>query len=511
MVNYNPAQDQANIAGLSLSQIAANEERAEVVRQNELTAQANRDRVRDEQSQLNVKLIQAGLSPITVDGLRGRLTIQAEEDVARFEQENTGGPEGEYVLPTVPADKDEVDINGNFKYTVTLDDRGNPVYGLSSAYAPGPDNARGPNSKSVVKPVDINPEALKQAMIGMFPWATQWFDDILGWVTEGLEGDGILASIRSDPKWKTMFPGMNRSDGTMRFANEAMYLTTVDNYRQTLNDFGFYDASTESPQDYAALMETGVDVNELGDRLATYRELETGSDELRDAFYVHAGITVTVDDLFNAVVDPAKKNELENAYNAATTAGTTDYATFIERATTVGVERLTTKLGGLQSSGQMSQAQVSKVLRMDPMFAQNLMGAIFQNPNGANFLGLEEMESAFEYAVLGSAATEAGFSMPDVETLEKFIAQGIDGAKLRSAYNSLGQKQSALQGMMSRATGTPNVSVQAVQEAFQGSMLGDSSELRNAQAAENALGKAGGGFSAQQMGNRIAQPGRSTY
>ena len=252
-------------------------------------------------------------------------------------------------------------------------------------------------------------------------------------------------------------------------------------------------------------------MNELGDRLGTYRELETGSQELRDAFYVFGGIDVTVDDLFEAVVDPTIKKALEDAYNEATIGGTTNYETFIQRASTVGVERLTKRLGELQATGEIDDATVSKVLRMDPMFAQNLMGAIFQNPGGNGFLGLEEMESAFEYAVLGSAATEAGFAMPDVETLEKFIAQGIDGARLRGAYNTLGQRSSALQGMMARATQSPGVNVSQVQSAFEGSLLGESSELRYAQAAESALGQAAGGFAAQRAGNRLAQPGRSVY
>ena len=97
-------------------------------------------------------------------------------------------------------------------------------------------------------------------------------------------------------------------------------------------------------------MRAGVDVNELGDRLGTYRELETGSQELRDAFYVFGGIDVTVDDLFEAVVDPTKKKALEDAYNEATIGGTTNYETFIQRASTVGVERLTKRLGELQHS-----------------------------------------------------------------------------------------------------------------------------------------------------------------
>jgi len=508
MVFYNPVDDEANRTGLSKSQLLARENELALARQNEEAAQRQRDAIKAQQAALNVTLIANGLTKLVVDGYRGRLTIQAEKDVAAIQSQQPAGSEDLYKDPyekqSAPADADAVDADGNSKYTVGEDAQGNPTYTLNGAYTttkPG----------SIKKPKDpVSPEVLKQTMIGMFPWAKDWFGDILGWVTEGFEGDGILAKIRSDEKYAAMFPGMSRRDGTMRFANEATYLQTVDNYRQTLNDFGFYDPSTESAQDYAALMETGVDVNELGDRLATYRELENGSEELRDAFYVHAGLTVTVDDLFDAVIDPDKRNQLENAYNEATTSGTTDYETFIQRATTVGVERLTKKLGGLQSSGQITQKQVSDVLRMDPMFAQNLMGAIFQNPNGEQFLGLEAMESAFEYAVLGSAASEAGFTMPEKETLDKFIAQGIDGEKLRSAYNTLGQRQSALQGMMSRATST-NVSANAVQEAFEGSLLGESSDLRYAQSAESALGQAGGGFSAQRVGKRIAQPGRSTY
>ena len=415
-----------------------------------------------------------------------------------------------YVAPVKPSDADSApdDAQGNPKYNISTDARGNTVWDPNPAYNSG---TKGSNTSGKGTSTVGNPAALRQTLIGLFPWAKDWYDDILGWVQDGFEGDGIIANIRGDNKYSQMFPGILRDDGTMRFANEAQYLNTVDDYRQQLIDFGFHDPATESPQDYAALMKAGVDPNELGDRLGTYRELETGSQELRDAFYVYGGIDVTVDDLFDAVVDPTKKKALEDAYNEATTGSTTDYGTFIQRATTIGIERLTKSLGDLQATGQVDDTTVAQVLRMDPMFAQNLMGAIYQNPGGNGFLGLEELESAFEYAVLGSAATEAGFSMPDTETLEKFISQGIDGARLRGAYNTLGQRQSALQGMMARASQSPGVSVSQVQSAFEGSLLGESSELRYAQSTESALGQAGGGFAAQRAGNRLAQPGRSTY
>tara|TARA_B100000470_G_scaffold221712_1_gene212880 strand:- start:9506 stop:10984 length:1479 start_codon:yes stop_codon:yes gene_type:complete len=356
----------------------------------------------------------------------------------------------------------------------------------------------------------VSLEQLKAEFIGLYPWAAGWADKIIGWVQDGLSGDGLLANLRASDEWKLKFPGMYTEDGSMRFRNEAEYMITVEDYREQLKGHGFYDSATESATDYSALMTAGIDANELGDRLGTWRELESGSQELRDAFFIHAGLDVTVDDLFEAVIDPEKKKLLEDAYNAATTTDTMDYETFIQRATTVGVERLTKSLGALQESGQVSEAGVRRVLQMEPWFAQNLMGAIWQNTSaGGQSLNLEELESAFEYAVLGSAATEAGFSMPDTETLEKFISQGIDGARLRTAYNSLGQRKSALQGMMRRASGGTSVTTDQVQSEFEGSILGESSTLRYAQSAESALGQAGGGFAAQRAGNRLAQPGRS--
>ena len=361
----------------------------------------------------------------------------------------------------------------------------------------------------------IDPKQVQAEFLGLFPWVgklgANMADKIIGWVKDGYTGDGLLAQLRNSPEWGAKFPGFYTEDGSLRFLNEAAYMKTVDDYRDQLKDFGFYDPATESATDYSALMVAGVDANELGDRLGTYRDLESGSQELRDAFYVHAGLDVSVDDLFDAVMDAGKRQSLIDAYNESTTAGTTDYEMFISRATTVGISRLTEKLTALQQTGEVSEAEVQRILRMDPAFAQNLMGAIYQNPTGKDFLNLEELETAFEYAVLGSAATEAGFVMPDTETLEKFIAQGVDGARLRTAYNSLNQRKGALQGMVARATGTSDVSVAQVQKAFEGSLLGESSELRYAQAAESALGQAGGGFAAQRAGNRLAQPGRSVY
>ena len=163
----------------------------------------------------------------------------------------------------------------------------------------------------------------------------------------------------------------------------------------------------------------------------------------------------------------------------------------------------------MQARGDMTGTAVSRVLQLDPVFGQELMGALFTGGGSAadtQTLSLSELTKAYEYAIMGGAASNAGFAIPDKARLEEFRQAGIDSAKLTSAYSNLGQRAGALSGMLDRANRGNTLS----RDLFDEELLGRSREIQFAQAGERALGARGGGFQMGQEGRRFTQTGRST-
>jgi len=346
-------------------------------------------------------------------------------------------------------------------------------------------------------------------LVGKYPWAKElgFLDLIKRLAVEDATADQIVAEVRASDQYKKQFPGFSDLSGVRRFRDEAEYLRTRDDLRQVLKDFGVYDPATDSPMDYVAFFDAGIDANELTERFGVYRELERGSQELRDAFYVYGGLDVTVDDLFQAVVSPQFRQELQNEYDRSVAAQPLDYGTYIERAREVSTARVVETMERLRDSGAMTGAAVSKVLQMDPAFGQQLMAALFTGGTaaaGTGTLSLDQLTRAYEHAVLGAAASEAGWAMPSRDRLEEFRQAGIQSSTLRSAYEGLSLRSDALTGMVQRA----NRGASMTQDLYERELLGQTAEIRHATAAENALGARAGGFAAAREGRRFAQPGR---
>ena len=344
-----------------------------------------------------------------------------------------------------------------------------------------------------------------------FPWASEFgfLDMIKDLAIEGATAEQIVAELRASDVYKQNFPGMAGAGGIRRFDNEAQYIDARRNIRNVLKDYGAYDPATDSPMDYVAFFDAGIDSNELKERFDVYRELERGSQDLRNAFFVYAGMDVSVDDLFQAVVSPQFREELVNTYDQKVASQPLDYATYIDRARQVSTNNVVETLERMQARGDMTGTAVSRVLQLDPVFGQELMGALFTGGGSAaatQTLSLSELTKAYEYAIMGGAASNAGFAIPDKARLEEFRQAGIDSAKLTSAYSNLGQRIGALSGMLDRANRGNTLS----RDLFDEELLGRSREIQFAQAGERALGARGGGFQMGQEGRRFTQTGRST-
>ena len=343
------------------------------------------------------------------------------------------------------------------------------------------------------------------SILAMYPWASDLGLGTLlvDLVKKGAGADEIYAQIRQSEGYKREMQGFVDANGRRRFRDEAAFLQSRRDVTNVLMDFGMWDAATDGPHTVAGVFEAGIDSNELEQRLQTWRALETGSQGLRDSFYVYAGMRVAVDDLFEAVTSLERADELMRDYDAAVANAPFNWETYVERAREVATTQVVTELEAAVKDGSVTQAEANKVLAMDPQFGQELMGALAMGNGGS--LSLEQVTRAFGFAVMSSAATDAGFAMPATARLQEFVNAGIDSSKLRGAYAGLQQQAPAITGMMQRAGRTQI----GVQEAFETQMLGQGNEIRYAAAAEGALGQATGGFRATAEGRRITQRGRN--
>ncbi|HEX7099351.1 MAG TPA: hypothetical protein VF377_08910 [Acidimicrobiia bacterium] len=344
-----------------------------------------------------------------------------------------------------------------------------------------------------------------------FPWMQilGLEDFIVNLVREGATTEEILAKVRQTQQYKARFPGLVRADGTRRFATEAEYLAEEEKYREVLRKYNMWDPNQDSPFDYLAFLDSGISPEQLDQRLTLYRALERGSQDVRDAFYVYAGMRITVDDLFQAVVSPEFRQRMISTYDEAVAKQKLDYETFITRATERGLERVAETLRQMQTLGLVTGAAVSQVMNLDPDFAREMMGALFQTTGpDTRTLSVDELLAAYEYALIGSAATEAGFELPTRERLEEFRSMGVDRARALRGYRLAALREAGLASMAERFN-FGDVTQVLLERAFVANEAGASADVTRLFQQESALGRTGLGFNRTLEGNRVVQQGRS--
>ena len=341
-------------------------------------------------------------------------------------------------------------------------------------------------------------------VLSLYPWAAEigLVDLITQGVIDGDSSEEMVARIRESAPYKERFPAMNFGV----FRNERDYLDRENDYRTVLIESGFYDASTDNPMDYVGFMEQGVTPDVLRERTTVYRNLEAGSQELRDAFYVYAGLDVSVDDLFQAVVDKQYGQRLAQSYNDAVATGSLDSPTYYKRIAETTIKNAVNSLSGSEDF----KDDVQSIMNTDINQATELVAAL--DMGTTETLTFSELSYAFQYALLGSSATEQGLIAPDKEMAERLRQAGVDRAKASAVYGTFASNRGAIQGAVQRATQG------AVQEFNQrdfeeGALLGQREELdllQRAQAMEQAYSRRGG-FATQQEGKRFTQRGRTGY
>jgi hypothetical protein len=334
---------------------------------------------------------------------------------------------------------------------------------------------------------------------------------VIDLIRDGATIDEAIAKIRATPQHKARFPGLLNADGTRRFATEAEYLREETAYRQVLIDFGAYDPAQDKPQDYLAFLDQRINPEQLKQRFAIYRALERGSQEVRDAMYIYAGLDVSVDDLYQATVSPEFRQKMESTYDESVAKSTLDYETFITRATERGLARAAETLKNMRKLGLVTGEAVSQMLSIDPNFAREMMGSLFQGGGpGTPTLSIDELLSSFDAAMIGSAATKSGFALPDKARIEEFRTAGVDRARALRGYSEMELREGGLAAIAQRS----NRAVLGQRDLEGAFVLGEATaaaDITRLFELERSLSKQGQGFSRAVEGSRIVQQGRSRY
>ena len=315
----------------------------------------------------------------------------------------------------------------------------------------------------------------------------------------------ILNEIRQLPQHAEMFPGLFRPDGSLRMT-EAQYFQQLDAYRTVYVNFG-NNIEDFGPFEMAQMLENNISVQEFQERSNLYDQLRRGGNDIRDAFYVYAGIRMSDDDLYDYVVDGTVRQQFDQRYDQETLLNPPSYETFITRATEAGLTRVADALQDLSGSGvTVGQARLA-IQNMNQDFARQMTDAIFQGTTGTPLGSLVELTNAFTYALIGGAASQQGLALPTAERIEEFRAAGVDRAAALQSYTDFAKNQQKLLGQVQRL----NEGMRFTQQDFEQAVFLQDADaqllMERAEARERAFGRAQGSAALQQRGQQLAQVG----
>lgn len=351
---------------------------------------------------------------------------------------------------------------------------------------------------------------LEQTLYAQFPWIQQMglADQIRQWAADpSVTVDGLVTQLRQTSQYKSYMQGIFNDDGTMRM-DEATFLAQRDQMKQVMRNYSRGTVEYDKPDDFKAFFDAGIDPQQLDTRLKAYDQITRSGQDVKDAFYVYAGMKLTNDDVYKMTVNPEHAADLTNQYNANVASSPLDYGTWITRATEAGLGRVVTTLTDLQKQGVATGNAIDQVRQLDPTFARQLTDALYHGQSATGpFLSLNELMHTVEYSLIGGAALQSGLSMPTQARLDALRAAGVDRAQALKGYGEIAAQQNQLQGALGRA----NLG-QFSQADFEKAVFLNSAHetdlLNRAQAGDKALsvGSGAAGFQQSQSG-QIAQGG----
>lgn len=384
---------------------------------------------------------------------------------------------------------------------------------LGSASSVGPTyNGSGINPQPATDPRSPARTGVLAELEQLFPWMQEiglpvsWFQETAATSASDSE---VVAKLRQTSQYKQRFPAMVRADGSMRMT-EAQYLDQETAYRQVLRQGGVSADRMDNPADFVGFFDSEQDPNELKQRVDIWNNVKSAGRDYQDAFYVYAGMRVSNEDLYAAVVDPAARQNLQDEYNQKVAAQPLDYQTWITRATEAGLSRVASTLGSLQRNGVLTGAAVQSITSIAPDFARSIMDALYHggDPTQGSTLNLNELMQSFEYAALGAAAKGAGLELPDRARIAEIRSAGVDRAQAQKAYLDFGANKNLYGAAVDRSGGGSFTQSDFEDAAFLGK-ADQAQRLNKALGQEASYGQSGGQFNIQQQGKkgRYAQRG----
>ncbi len=343
-----------------------------------------------------------------------------------------------------------------------------------------------------------------------FPWLPQVgisLEQIQHMVaTSGDNPQLLLAQFQQTEGYKVRFDGIRNERGEV-LMSEKEFLDREKDFEKVLNQHGRY-TETNRFEDYKTYFKMGISPDELDQRLTLYDTIDRGGRDAKDAFYVYAGMSVTTDDLYEAMVNPEAKKAMLDQYSSTVANNPIDYNTFIQRSAErarLEAERAywwereqeySHRWGG---GSAMYQAAKKERERLDQSLAGGTppgLAAVTQQQlltvtdqlyrgEGGKLLSLSELTHATELALLGAAATGVGLTLPGKERVEQLRQAGISRASAQQSYGTFASMKDLLAGMGERA------GLRIDQDTYEkGALLNQGqarSEITQAQKQEEAL------------------------
>ena len=356
-----------------------------------------------------------------------------------------------------------------------------------------------------------------------FSWARDLGleDMIRDAIENNIDDDVMIAQIRQSPQYLAAFPAITDEQGRMRFLDEADYVDQVREYRNVLRDAGsigdrlIFDPNTESALDYAAFMERGISTEELSQRLDTFRNLNNASSGVRAAFKAYANMDVPVEMLYQAVVDPKTATDLIGEYNQNVLDANYSYPEQLANWTDAIREQTLEQLTSLEAQGVLPEGAMNRINALSGDEQQALVEALYIGDVTENdpLLEFDELAEAYQFAIIGGAASEQGLVAPSLDRVKAIREAGINRAQALKAYGMYSGQKGLINAMLSRTNVQGQGMSAFTQSDFEEAVFLNQAEetdlLTRARQSEQALSRAGGGFATSMQGNRLRQTGRS--
>lgn len=147
-------------------------------------------------------------------------------------------------------------------------------------------------------PVDYRSQAA-----ALFPFLPAQVLDLFAthWANTG-NVELALAETRRDPTYNQYFPGIRRTDGSLRMS-EAEYLSRMDGFRMALGQFGLNPQNFENR--FVEMIEGELTVPEFAGRLtAAYENIISQAPQLMNYYAENYGLSLTPEAVFASFIDP---------------------------------------------------------------------------------------------------------------------------------------------------------------------------------------------------------------